>query len=247
MSTLAEMLSSQIAYTSEGKVVELHSGLGLQATKKLTELARDATRTLEIGMAMGCSTLAILEGSRGLHTSIDPNQTSRRKDGWNGTGLESVRRAGYADRFNLIEEPSYSALPKLLEQGERFDLILIDGWHSFDYTFVDYFYSDLLLNDNGVLIIDDWGMPQVHFVTRFIETHKNYVRLGPQEMSAPLSLKSKLTKKDTEDSEWGSICAYRKIQTTQVGWHFFESDFYPHFKLYKWWMKIRSLPIGKPY
>lgn len=37
----------------------------------------------------------------------------------------------------LMAEPSYTALAKLLERGENFGFIFIDGYRSFDYAFVD--------------------------------------------------------------------------------------------------------------
>jgi predicted O-methyltransferase YrrM len=39
--------------------------------------------------------------------------------------------------------------------ANSFDMIFIDGWHTFDYTLVDFFYANLLLKINGIIIIDD--------------------------------------------------------------------------------------------
>src|SRR3989442_1050578 len=257
MTTLTEMLASGRAYDAEGREFALHSGLGSKASQKITGLVRqlNARRTLEVGMAMGCSTLSILEGlsSDGLHTAIDPNQTLEGGYGWHGIGLESVRRAGFADRFNLIEQLSYLALPQLLAVGEQYDFILIDGWHSYDYTFIDYFYSDLLLRDGGILVIDDWRMPQVYQVTRFIETHKPYEKLGPRTNN-PLGLSSgldnvrlRLTRNTINETEWGSIVAYRKIQSAQVRSDFYHSSFYPHYRLHRLWEKLRGRKSISPY
>lgn len=100
-------------------------------------------------MAMGCSTLAILEAlpKEGYHTSIDPFQTATHNYGFRGVGVTMVKRAGLADRHRLIEQPNYLALPDLLRAGERFDLIFIDGYHTFDFAFIDFFYADLLLRE----------------------------------------------------------------------------------------------------
>ena len=257
MTTLSEMLASGRAYDAEGREFALHSGLGSNASQKITGLVRqlNARRTLEVGMAMGCSTLSILEGlsSGGLHTAIDPNQTLEGGYGWHGIGLESVRRAGFADRFHLIEQPSHLALPQLLVAGEQYDFILIDGWHSYDYTFVDYFYSDLLLRDGGILVIDDWRMPQVYQVTRFIDTHKPYEKLGPRTNN-PLGFSSgldnvrlRLTGNTINETEWGSIVAYRKIQPAQVRSDFYHSAFYPYYRLHRLWEKLRRRKSISPY
>lgn len=257
MTTLSEMLASGKAYDAEGREFALHSGLGPNATLKITGLVRqlNAKRTLEVGMAMGCSTLSILEGqtSDSLHTAIDPNQTLEGAYGWYGIGLESVKRAGYSDRFHLIEQPSHLALPQLLAAGEQYDFILIDGWHSYDYTFIDYFYSDLLLKDGGILVIDDWRMPQVYQVTRFIETHKPYEKLGPKATN-PLELSSRLSKvrarlkgNKSSESEWGSIVVYRKLRSAQVHSDFYHSAFYPYYRLHRLWGKLRGRRSVSPY
>ena len=256
MSTLSDMLASGKAYDAAGKEFALHSGLDPSAAEKITGLVRqlNAKRTLEIGMAMGCSTLAILEGlsADGIHTAIDPNQTFEGGYGWHGIGLESVKRAGYSGRFRLVEQPSHLALPQLLAAGERFDFILIDGWHSYDFTFIDYFYSDLLLVDGGILVIDDWRMPQVYQVTRFIETHKPYERLGPETRN-PLGLRYGLNilrsrlRARTNETEWGSIVAYRKLGSAQVRSDFYQSAFYPYFRLHRLWARLRGRKSISPY
>ncbi len=40
--------------------------------------------------------------------------------------------------------------------GENYlDFIFIDGWHTFDYTLIDFFYADKLLRKDGIILIDD--------------------------------------------------------------------------------------------
>jgi hypothetical protein len=41
----------------------------------------------------------------------------------------------------------------VIEQGETFDFILIDGFHSFDLTLLDLFYADKLWAVGGVATI----------------------------------------------------------------------------------------------
>src|SRR5438270_558707 len=173
---LRQMLRTATALDQQNQAVALHSSIPPESAARLQELIADLKPSdcLEIGCAMGVSTLAIVYAlerlGHGWHVAIDPNQTGKADGQWNGIGLTMVGAAGLAHRFTLLEEPSYTALPRLFEQNRRFDLIFIDGWHSFDYTFVDYFYADLLLRDGGVLIFDDWQMPQVHHVCWFLET-----------------------------------------------------------------------------
>lgn len=216
-SVLSEMHVTGRAFDQEGLEVSLVAGINAASSRKMQELMRQvkAKKTLEIGMAMGCSTLAILEAlpEEGRHTSIDPFQIATHGYGYRGVGVTMVNRAGLSDQHRLIEEPNYLALPCLLKAGEQFDLIFIDGWHTFDFAFIDLFYADLLLREGGVLIFDDWGFPCVYHVTRFLEQHKAYRKLGPHTWNE-LNLFSKLNrflkKVKKELEEWGSICRLRK-------------------------------------
>lgn len=126
------------------------------------------TRTLEVGLAMGASACWITQAHRdldigGRHVAIDPNQTTQ----YENIGRRLVQKCGNADFLEeVLEQPSYSALPQLVDRVRagtmpRFDLIYIDGWHTFDYTLVDCFFADLLLNVHGVLVLDDIKHPAV--------------------------------------------------------------------------------------
>ncbi len=252
---LKEMLQTGLARDLKGNAVSIHSSISAKSVVKLQQLAASvsAKRTLEIGCAMGISTLAVLYVLQtlggGSHVAIDPNQTGNGPDQWSSIALAMVGAAGLSANFQLLEEPSHIALPRLLASGDRFDLIFIDGWHSFDYTFVDYFYSDLLLREGGILVFDDVGMPQVHEVCRFVETHKAYERLGGTFEGPPLNpfnrLKFCLLRRDA--SPWGSIQAYQKLRTTTVPWSFWQSRFYPYFRVYRYWMTLRRLERRYPY
>ena len=216
---------------------------------------------------MGMSTLGILYALErkggGKHVAIDPYQNrpidyfdiSARvlspTHGYDSIALSMVERAGLLHMLEHTDEPSYIALPRLVKEGRRFDLIFIDGYHTFDYAFVDYFYSDLLLRDGGFLIFDDVNLPMIHKVCWFIETHKLYRRLGPRVMTHPLNslfrawvrILRALNRRGPRgnDPEWGSIMAYQKLETTMVRPVYFHTDFYPYFR--SWWAlkRLRGL------
>ena len=59
---------------------------------------------------------------------------------------------------------------------------LIDGWHTFDHTLVDFFYVDLLLDIDGLIFFDDTEMPSTSRVISFIRENRAY-----EEMDVPLS------------------------------------------------------------
>ena len=131
------------------------------------------THLLEIGMAQGVSTLALLFAVRnhgGHVTSIDPHQSSY----WKSVGLRNINDAGLAQYHTLIEKPDYVALPSLLASGARFQFAYIDGWHTFDYTLLDFFYIDKMMDPGGVVAFNDCSLASVHKVTRFVTRHRAY-------------------------------------------------------------------------
>jgi hypothetical protein len=65
-------------------------------------------------------------------------------------------------------------LPRLEAEGLRLDLAFIDGWHSFDFTLVDFFYIDRMLRPGGILAIDDSQWPSVRKVCRYLVTNRSY-------------------------------------------------------------------------
>lgn len=149
-------------------------------------------RTLEIGCAYGLSALHICDATHGRngasHTMLDPYQHSQ----WQGVGVCNLDRAGF-QHWHLIERKSEHALPELDAEGvEKFDLILIDGWHTFDHTLIDAFYATRLLNAGGILVIDDVNFPAVRSVVNHLLTYPCYEMAGSVNRSHPLSKRQKL-------------------------------------------------------
>jgi predicted O-methyltransferase YrrM len=117
-------------------------------------------RTLEVGCAYGFSSLYIvgaLAGRKGAHhVIIDPSQSSD----WDRIGVTNLDRIG-VDFYELREEPSELALPQLLKEGDEFDLIFIDGGHTFDQVLVDMYFASRLIKPGGYIVLDDAGWPSV--------------------------------------------------------------------------------------
>jgi len=154
----------------------------------LQEMVRfvKAKTTLETGVAFGLSTLAICEAlvegaaENGdstrfppKHYGVDPEQNTVH----GGAALASLKRAGLDSVFELLEVPSHLVLPKLLERRVVLDLGFIDGWHTFDYTLLDFFYIDKMLRPGGVVLLHDRSWPSKQKVIRFIRTHRRYKEL----------------------------------------------------------------------
>ena len=222
--------------------VKAREGMRSEEYAALERLLRDVRprTTLEIGMATGGSSIEICKTLRDVggetHVAIDPYQSD--PGGWNNQGINNVKAAGFDGLLEPIADFDYLALPKLVEQGRRFDFVLIDGWHSFDYTLVDLFYADLLLNVDGVVAIHDTGWPAVHRACRFLETHKPYdlVSPPPSVIVKPLLgrlgrrvgqvLRGPATMRQAHERRrvWFSLAAYRKRADHQVG-----NDWYAKF------------------
>lgn len=148
----------------------------------------DVADVLEIGMAHASSTLVMLGAlrskGRGHVVSIDPFQFSDPPGveggyGIRGSGVANVREAGFETMHTCIAEPDTAALPALVKKGATFDLVLIDGYHSFDSTFVDFIYADMLLRTGGVCVFHDTAFPAVYKVLRYVMANTSYALIGP--------------------------------------------------------------------
>ena len=56
------------------------------------------------------------------------------------------------------------------------DFIFIDGWHTFDYTLVDFFYADLLVREGGMIIVDDVLHRGVNKFEKYIKTNYGFYK-----------------------------------------------------------------------
>jgi predicted O-methyltransferase YrrM len=209
----------------EGRADRPH-GMKDVEIKRLCQLVRDfdCRRILEIGMANASSTVMLLRALEaaggGEVVSIDPFQ-NRDVPGVDtaynirGAGMRNIEAAGLSHMHRLIEDYDYIAMPQLVRDGEKFDLVFIDGYHSFDYTFLDFFYADLLLKDGGVCAFHDTGYPAVHKVLQFLLRNKPYRLIGPTPLVYTPDLPSRLVRRTA------TILAGRagEARERRVNWH----------------------------
>ncbi len=189
-SLLEEIHETSKVTDANGNVIQLHSHLPRPLCVALyqTVLELKPVNVIEVGMAYGISTLAILAalkelgGERKL-ISIDPAQHS--SEYWKGIGVLNVERAGFSHLHELIEEPDYYALPRLMQEKRTYEFGYIDGVHSFDYAFLDFFFVDQLLAVNGVLAFNDSHRKSVQRVMKFLVTHREYQQIFPDFQPTP--------------------------------------------------------------
>ena len=225
------------ANTSTATTAAVDRPHGMQAREVaiLCRIAREekCKTILEVGMANGSSTVALLktlaENGGGHVTSIDPFQNKGENGidyGIGGQGVRNVAAAGFASMHRLMEAYDYIALPQLVAEKAQFDMVFIDGYHSFDYTFLDFFYADLLLKEGGICAFHDTGWPTVYKVTDFLMKNKAYTPLGPRPSRYLSNVAMRglrrgfhmVTGRDAEMRErrmsWGSVAAFRKLRST---------------------------------
>ena len=132
---------------------------------------------IEIGMAYGISTLAILEAleETSFLISIDPFQTEH----YARFGRSLVEKTSRSSQHEVCEQPNYLALPRMLKDGKVFDFAYIDGNHSFDHVTLDAFYVDKMLRLGGVIGFNDCGFRSIHKYLSFFRKHRDYEELDP--------------------------------------------------------------------
>lgn len=182
-SVIDEIYKSRIVRDAAGNEYKLSAEVTATEGSYLHRLisADDSIKkTLEVGCAFGLSSLHICEALRdrpdSVHTIVDPGQMST----WHGVGLANLQRAGF-DFFRHISEPSEFALPDLVRsQAGSFDLVFIDGWHTFDHTLLDLFYANLLVRVGGYIVVDDCTWSSVSAAVSYFKNYPAY-----QEVTEP--------------------------------------------------------------
>ncbi len=179
---LREILKNKQFKGKDGKIIDLDWNVPVEEGNKLQELIEEcnATSTLEIGTALGISSIFICEAIAkkpgAKHITMDPYQDSFFKN----NGLYNIEQAGYLDIVEFYNDFSYLVLPELVKKKVKVDFAFIDGYHTYDYAFIDFFFSDILLKAGGIMVIDDTIWTAVKKVAEYIATNRAYKLIYPQ-------------------------------------------------------------------
>jgi predicted O-methyltransferase YrrM len=178
-----EIYQTRVVHDASGNEYPLSAEVGPAEGEYLYRLVSadsSISKTLEVGCAFGLSSLHICEALRDrpnpCHVIVDPGQIRS----WHGVGIANLQRAGISF-YRHIAEPSEFALPELVRsEAGTFDLIFIDGWHTFDHTLLDLFYANLLVRVGGYIVVDDCTWRSVSAAVSYFRNYPAY-----REASAP--------------------------------------------------------------
>lgn len=148
--------------------------------------------TLEVGFAIGRSAAHIIAATGKHHHIIDPFQ-----EDYGSWGIKNLKKLGLEGHYTLHKQLSHDALPQLLAAGKKFDFIFIDGDHRFDGAFIDFYYSDLLLNPGGYVLLHDTWMRPIRLIMSFINSNRANYSLKLDEDN--LGLYQKVSATDKRD------------------------------------------------
>jgi predicted O-methyltransferase YrrM len=83
----------------------------------------------------------------------------------------AVDEAGVDGLVEHHAEESQITLPRLVTEGRRFDLAVVDGNHRFDAVFVDLYYLGRLLRPGGIVFVDDYHPPGIARAASFFRAN----------------------------------------------------------------------------
>jgi predicted O-methyltransferase YrrM len=175
--TIKQIFNTNIVKDSTGREYPLKSNIDLEEGYFLFDLIKNnnsISRVIEIGCAYGISSLflgaALKYRNKPDFIIIDPNQT----DGYHNIGTLNLEK-DEINFFKLLEESSEFALPRLLvEETNSYDLVFIDGYHTFDQVLLDFYYSNRLIKKGGFIVFDDCSYFSISKALTYILKYPSY-------------------------------------------------------------------------
>ena len=120
--------------------------------------------------------------------------------------------------------PTISPFPELAGDRQTIQFAYVDGWHTFDYALLDFFYIDKMLAPGGVVAFNDCALPSVRRVMRFVTAHRRYrdIDVGLRRQYASRDVPTTMRRLATMRSK--SDRYFEKLETWEP-----PSDFYARF------------------
>jgi predicted O-methyltransferase YrrM len=150
--TLLQIFENKEVFDPEGRSHPLDSNITESEAMSLYRAIRAVRpeRCLEIGLAHGISTLAILgaiaANQSGHHFVIDPFQRN-----YDYCGEVMIERAGFASLYTFFERFPEEVIPQL----PKLQFAFIDSSHLFDLTIMEFVLIDKKLEPGGITAFHD--------------------------------------------------------------------------------------------
>jgi predicted O-methyltransferase YrrM len=130
---------------------EISTSLTADETYELQRMSAIRCDVLEIGSAYGYSAVAMALGGAKV-TAVDPHAWLNSYT----TMIQNLIAYDVLDNVEIIQQDSWTALPKLFADGRTFDLIWIDGDHEAHTVSHDVAWAIQLVRKGGTIACHDY-------------------------------------------------------------------------------------------
>ncbi len=205
-----------------------------EEAKAIYDLIRSKgiNKTLEIGFAYACSAAHVMAATDKHHIAIDPFQ-----DYYDNLGVKNIEALGLADRLELIRDFSHIVLPQFVKESRKFEFIFIDGDHKFDGIFIDFYYSDFLINKGGLLLFHDTWMRSIQLVLQFIrKNRKDYKELPLANQN--MALFTKVSEDERDGMHFREFYTLKSYARHHITMHMYENS---NGFIKKFWLEIKKV------
>ncbi len=151
--------------------------------KEMTTKKQNTIKILEIGMGLGEYSKIILNKLKNNDfklSIIDEGQHIF----WKDVGIKNIdeltKNKKISNKIKIYEESPVLALPKILNEDSKstYNLIFIHGFNTFDKMIYELIFIDILLRNDGYLIIDNTGYYHIKELINYIENnYKSYKKI----------------------------------------------------------------------
>jgi hypothetical protein len=168
---LLQAFQTQKVWDDRGNLIPLDSNVSIEEAMLLnaTVLELRPTCSVEVGLAKGVSTLAVLgalaQNGAGNHIVIDPFQAE-----YGNAGVEMVSRAGLDPWWEFHRKFAEEVIPSI----GPIQFAFIDASHLFDLTLMEFILVDKKLDVGGVIGFHDLWMPSLQSLFRYIVRNRAY-------------------------------------------------------------------------
>ena len=178
-------LANRVLNVEKNMRGRIASTVATQVLRNLCLLSQDHSelRVLEVGVLFGGATLCFWDigygRSRSVHfTLVDffDGYYDGQIDSLTGEVIneavvsQNLHQAGlHAEHYQLVKGDSTDPSVVAEVSSQHYDLLLIDGDHSFEGVSQDYEHFGGLVRSGGLILIDDYANPSWPGVTRFVD------------------------------------------------------------------------------